>query len=126
MLEAGQAIGICFDTSRAGRGELTATTTGQRIGVIPTKVSQRSKDKYDVRFAPPEPDIFNVDVLWAGQHVKGSPFTVNLMPVDPSKIKVIGPNQPQGKDGPVELIIKTGQAGKGKVTAEIRTCSKGT
>ena len=117
MLEAGQAIGICFDTSRAGRGELTATTTGQRIGVIPTKVSQRSKDKYDVRFAPPEPDIFNVDVLWAGQHVKGSPFTVNLMPVDPSKIKVIGPNQPQGKDGPVELIIKTGQAGKGKVTA---------
>ena len=117
MLEAGQAIGICFDTSLAGRGKLTATTTGQNVGVIPTKVSQRSKDKYDVRFAPPEPDIFNVDVLWAGQHVKGSPFTVNLLPVDPSKIKVIGPNQPQGKDGPVELIIKTGLAGKGKVTA---------
>ena len=117
MLEAGQAIGICFDTSHAGRGELTATTTGQRVGRITTKVSQRSKDKFDVRFAPPEPDIFNVDVMWAGQHVKGSPFVVNLMPVDPSKIKVIGPNQPQGKDGPVELIMKTGQAGKGKVTA---------
>ena len=117
MLEAGQAIGICFDTSLAGRGELTATTTGQRIGQIQTKVSQRSKDKYDVRFAPPEPDIFNVDVLWAGQHVKGSPFTINLLPVDPSKIKVIGPNQVQGNDGPVELIIKTAQAGKGKVTA---------
>ena len=117
MLEAGQAIGICFDTSRAGRGELTAITSGQRIGQIPTKVSERSKDKYDVRFAPPEPDIYNVDVMWAGQHVKGSPFTVNLMPVDPQKIKVIGPNQPQGKDGPVEVILKTGQAGKGKVTA---------
>ncbi|CAI7991468.1 Filamin-C [Geodia barretti] len=117
MLEAGQAIGICFDTSLAGRGELTAKTTGQQVGEIQTKVSQRSKDKYDVRFAPPEPDIFNVDVLWAGQHVKGSPFTINLLPVDPSKIKVIGPNQLQGNDGPVELIIKTGQAGKGKVTA---------
>ena len=117
MLEAGQAIGICFDTSLAGRGELTATTTGQHVGLIQTKVSKRSKDKYDVRFAPPEPDIFNVDVLWAGQHVKGSPFTINLLPVDPSKIKVIGPNQTQGIDGPVELIIKTGQAGKGKVTA---------
>ena len=81
MLEAGQAIGICFDTSQAGRGELTATATGQRIGEIPTKVSLRSKDKYDVRFVPSEPDIYNIDVLWAGQHVKGSPFTVNLMPV---------------------------------------------
>ena len=117
MLEAGQAINICFDTSLAGRGELTASAKGSMIGEIPCKVSQRSKDKYDVRFLPPEADIYNIGVMWGGQHVKGSPFTVNLMPVDTAKIKVIGPNQPQGREGPVEMILKTGQAGKGKVTA---------
>lgn len=122
MLEAGQAIGICFDTSKGGKGNLTATCKGKSIGEIPISVRQRSmdKDKYDVRFLPPEPDIFIVNVLWGGIDVKGSPFTINLMPVDVSKIKVIGPSMPHGPSGPVELMLQTAGAGRGKVTG---TCA---
>ena len=115
-LEAGQAIGICFDTSKGGRGELTAIGKGGKIGEIPVSVTKRSKDKYFVRFVPPEPDVYLISVLWAGNHVKGSPFTINLMPVDINKVRVIGPTQPQGREGPVELMIQTSGAGKGKVT----------
>ena len=119
MLEAGQAIGICFDTSKAGRGELTAVCEGNKVGEIPVKVKARrnEKDKYDVQFTPPEPDVYFVSVRWAGQHIKGSPFTINLMPVDVSKVKVIGPTMPLGPGGPIELMLQTQGAGKGKVTA---------
>ena len=117
MLEAGQSIGICFDTSKAGNGELTSVCRGGKVGEIPVKVTERTKDKYDINFTPPEPDVYTVDVLWSGKHVKGSPFTINLMPVDVSKVKVIGPTQSQGLKGPVGVMLQTAGAGKGKVTA---------
>ena len=122
MLEAGQAIGICFDTSAGGNGILTASCRGERIGEIPITVRQRSvaMDKYDVKFSPPEPDVFIVKILWSGVDVKGSPFTINLMPVDVKKIKIIGPSMPRGPGGPVELMLQTAGAGKGKMTG---TCS---
>ena len=122
MLEAGQAIGICFDTSKGGKGSLTAVCKGKRVGEIPIAVKQRStssladQHKYDVQFLPPEPDIFVVNVKWGGVDVKGSPFTINLMPVDINKIKVIGPNSPHGPEGPVNLMLQTAGAGHGKVT----------
>ena len=127
MLEAGQAIGICFDTSKGGKGTLTAICKGNTIGEIPITVRQRSmaKEKYDVRFLPPEPDVFLVSVLWSGVDVKGSPFTINLMPVDVNKIRVIGPNMPHGPEGPVELMLQAAGAGKGKVTGVCTRNSNG-
>lgn len=118
MLEAGQPIGICFDTSRGGKGKLTATCKGNRIGAIPITLHQRSTDKhkYDVRFHPREPDIFVVGVLWGGANVKGSPFTINLMPIDVTKVKVIGPNMAHGPEGPIDLMLQVAGAGSGKVT----------
>ncbi len=122
MLEAGQAIGICFDTSKGGPGELTAIGRGNKIGEIPVSVRQRStaKEKYDIRFTPIEPDVYVISVLWAGKDVKGSPFTINLMPVDVTKIKVVGPTISPNPKGPIELMLQTSGAGKGKVTG---TCS---
>ena len=118
MLEAGQAIGICFDTSKGGKGTLTASCKGKSVGEIPISLQRRVDDpkKYDVRFLPPEPDIFFVTVQWSGLDVKGSPFTINLMPVDVNKIKVVGPSQPHGPEGPVDMMLQTAGAGRGKVT----------
>ena len=118
MLEAGQAISICFDTSKAGLGKLTADCKGNRLGEVPIMVRQRAidKKKYDVRFVPPEPDVYVVSVMWAGKYIKGSPYTINLMPVDVNKIRVIGPSMPEGLEGPVEVMLQTAGAGNGKVT----------
>jgi hypothetical protein len=64
--QAKQPIGICFDTSKGGEGNLTAICQGKRIGSVPISVPQcaSDKEKFDVHFRPPEPDIFVVNVLW--------------------------------------------------------------
>ena len=127
MLEAGQTFGVCVDTSEAGKGVLTATCKGENIGKIPITVSQRSitKDKYDLHFFPPVPDIYVVNVLWGGVNTKGSPLTIDLMPVDINMIKVIGPSMPQGPEGPVELMLQAVGARKQKVTGTCEGSSVG-
>ena len=117
MPAVGTANNICFDTSKAGRAILTASAKGNTVGEILCSVSQRTKGQYDVKFTPPEPDIYHISVLYGDNHVKGSPFTINLMPVDVNKVKVIGPLQLKGLESPVELMLKTTGAGKDKVTA---------
>ena len=118
MVDAGQSIRICFDTSAGGNGILTATCKGESVGEIPVTVRQRSivQDKYDVLISPTKPDIYLIKVLWSGLDIKGSPFTINLMPVDMNNIKVFGPRMPRGPEGPVELMLNAVGAGKGKVT----------
>ncbi len=79
-LQAGEAIKVSFGTHRAGHGQLTATCTGKESGEIPVQVS-RSKSptpKYDVVVTPLNQELYSLSVLWAGEHVKGSPFNINL------------------------------------------------
>ena len=115
-VEAGQHIGIVFNTSKAGRGQLTASCSGTKVGDIPAKVMEKPQSLWEVKFAPPQPDIYTLAIKWAEHHIRGSPFSINLMPVDVSKVKTIGPTMPKGLGGPVELMVITRDAGKGKVT----------
>ena len=115
---AGQPITICFDVSKAGRGILTCTCSGTDVGEVQERSVTRSPDGkflYDVQFVPPDIDLYTLNVFWSGKHVKQSPFTINLAPPDITKVKVIGPTYSLG--GPVELMLQTHGAGKGRVTA---------
>ena len=115
-VEAGQNIGIIFNASKAGRGQLSASCSGGKVGDIPAKVTEKPQSLWEVKFAPPQPDIYVLAIKWAENHIRGSPFTINLMPVDISKVKTIGPTMPKGLGGPVELMVITKDSGKGKVT----------
>ena len=115
-VEAGQHIAIVFNTSKAGRGHLTASCVGLKVGEIPAKITEKPQLLWEVKFAPPQPDIYTLAIKWADHHIRGSPFTINLMPVDITKVKAIGPTMPKGLGGPVELMVITRDAGKGKVT----------
>ncbi len=79
-VQAGEAIKVCFGTKMAGRGQLTATCTGRECGEIPVMISQSRNPtlKYDVELTPFDKDVYSLNVLWAGEHVKGSPFRINL------------------------------------------------
>ena len=94
-IEAGQAIGICFDTSKGGKGTLTAICKGNSTGEILITVSV-AENKHNIRFIPPKPDVFIVRVLWNGVDIKGSPFTINLTLADDRKMHEITPNMPHG------------------------------
>ena len=93
-LNAGEEIKICFDTTEAGTGALTASCKGDNVGDVSVTVDKVSEQKHAVLFIPPEEDIYTVNVMWADSHIRGSPFTINLTPKgkpDASKCRVVSP-----------------------------------
>uniref|UniRef100_A0A8C9R1D2 Filamin B n=1 Tax=Scleropages formosus TaxID=113540 RepID=A0A8C9R1D2_SCLFO len=68
-----------------------------------------------VCYVPKEEGIYNVDVVYDGSPVPGSPFPVEaLLPPDPSKVKAYGPGLKGGLVGsPAEFTIDTKGAGTG-------------
>ena len=89
-LNVGDQIKICFDTSKAGTGTLTASCKGSKVGEIPLTVVPN----YDVTFIPPEEDVYIINIMWADSHIQGSPFAINLIPKDEpdaSKCEIVSP-----------------------------------
>ena len=117
-LQAGQPIKICFDTSNAGRGEMLSTCKGEDVGDIAVNVSRRDfTNKFDVTFHPPHEDEYVVQVKWMERSIKGSPFKIDLIPVNPNKVKASAPTIPTSPDKPIEMEISTKGAGNAKLTA---------
>ena len=112
--EKGAPAVLSFDTSQAGRGGLTAKAVGESVGPVPVQVKETAPNDFNVLLQSPTPDVYTVDVYWEEKPVKGSPFTINTMPLDVSKIKVNGPII-NSQDGTVELTLWTKGAGPGKV-----------
>jgi len=96
--EPGNLVDLDFDTSRAGDGELQATCVGAKCGEVPVEVQTAGDDKYKIHFTPPEPDLYEVSVKWAGEHVRGSPFQINTLTPSPvsEQVEMIEANQVEG------------------------------
>ena len=117
-LKAGQEIKICFDTSKAGRGEMHSSCTGEEVGEINVDVQRRDfTNKFDVTFKPPHEDEYVVHVKWLERSIKGSPFKIDLIPVNPNKVKASAPKIPANPDDPIEMDVSTKGAGNAKLTA---------
>ena len=118
-LKAGQPVKICFDTSNAGRGEMLCTCKGEDVGEISVDVERRDfTNKFDVKFNPPHEDEYTVHVKWGERSIKGSPFKIDLIPVNPYKVKASVSMVPVNPDDPIEIDISTKGAGNAKLTAE--------
>ena len=105
------------DISRAGAGKLTATCKGDKCGAVPCTISDAGPGKQQVSFDPPAPDVYWVSVYWNGTEVPRSPFRVNTIPTDASKVVVDGPHHPQMHEGPVMAVCDVTDAGDGDLTA---------
>ena len=117
-LQAGQPIKICFDTSNAGRGEMLSTCKGEDVGDVTVDVKRRDfTNKFDLTFKPPHEDEYVVHVKWSERSIKGSPFKIDLIPVNPNKVKASTPKIPTNPDDPIEMDISTKGAGNAKLTA---------
>ena len=117
-LKAGQPIKICFDTSNAGRGLMHSTCRGEDVGEINVDVRRRDfTNKFDITFQPPHEDEYVIHVKWSEKSIKGSPFKIDLIPVNPNKVKASAPKIPTNSDDPIEMEISTKGAGNAKLTA---------
>ncbi|XP_049948482.1 filamin-A [Schistocerca serialis cubense] len=90
-------------------------------------IERESNGVYAVTFTPVEVGVFDVQVLWDGVPVPGSPFHPKI--VDPRKVRVIGGWESfMDSEGRLELAVHTtkkismdiGDAGPGQLTAECR------
>ena len=117
-MNVGQDIAIGVDTSSGGPGKLTATCSAMKGGDIPAVLKTREDEyKHSVSFTPSDEDIYTLSVFWGGQHMSGSPFKINLIPVDATKVKASEPMFSQGPQGPCEVILETENAGNAEITA---------
>ena len=117
-IKAGQSIVILFDSFAAGRGEFTATCCGQETGNISVFVQREGiSNNFSIKFIPPHEDIYMLSVFFSGTPVKGSPYSIDLIPVRSDLVKCSNLSFPEDGNGPVEMDICTAGCGKAKLTA---------
>ena len=118
--QAALEAGLSFDTSAAGGGKLDAVCVGRKVGNVAVEVLPNGDDKYNIVFDPPEPDIFEVSVKWGGEHVKGSPFTIDMLKPVAQRVKVVALPTSVGSKEPLSVGFDTTKAGEGIMEA---TCN---
>ena len=75
-------INYLCDCSKAGHGKLSVGVYGENCGQVESSIEQNENAKFTAHFLPQEPDIYSMSIKWEGEEVTGSPFVVNLLPID--------------------------------------------
>ena len=120
-IKAGQSINILFDTFAAGRGELTGVCKGEASGEIPVLVSRKGiTSTFKVTFLPPQEDEYSLSVCFAGKNLKGSPYKIDMIPVNPSKVRSSKPTIPDDPSQPITMDICTEGAGNAQLKAKCK------
>ncbi|KAM6320917.1 LOW QUALITY PROTEIN: filamin-C [Aegotheles albertisi] len=108
-----------IDTKGAGTGGLGLTVEG------PSEATIECQDNGDgscaVSYLPTAPGDYNINILFAGHHVPGSPFKAKVTPsFDPSKVTARGPGLEGGRAGEVATFtVDCSEAGEAELTIEI-------
>ena len=119
ILKVGQSISLGVDASRGGPGQMTGKCSGKKdedISVIVEKVDGEG-EKFKVSFTPLSEDVYSLSVLWEGKDIKGSPFNIDLIPVNAALVKATCPMHPQGLEGPVQVSLSAEETGKAPISA---------
>lgn len=115
----GNPAPFAIDTKGAGTGGLGLTVEG------PCEAKIECQDNGDgscsVSYLPTEPGEYAINILFAEQHVPGSPFKAVVQSLfDPSQVTVSGPGLERGKvneDG--SFTVDCSKAGDAELTIEI-------
>ena len=120
----GKHVWVQLDCSDAGHGTPKAEVEGRNVGSVPVQINEIEgdegfgTDKYIVKFAPPEVDVYKLSIFYGDNHVTGSPFAVNLHPPDPEGVKHIDTANPNEDVEHVSMTFNTKEAGRGKLKAK--------
>uniref|UniRef100_A0A3Q4M2X6 Filamin C, gamma a (actin binding protein 280) n=1 Tax=Neolamprologus brichardi TaxID=32507 RepID=A0A3Q4M2X6_NEOBR len=115
----GKPAPFTIDTKGAGAGGLGLTVEG------PCEAKIECQDNGDgtcsVAYLPTEPGEYAINILFAEQHIPGSPFKAAVRPAfDPSKVTASGPGLERAKAGePATFTVDCTRAGDGELTIEI-------
>ena len=79
-------VSIEFAPDKDTPGRLSATACGATSGRVETEVRQFKRGHYQISFVPPTCELFDLQVFWFEQEIKGSPFKVDLTPSPPKTL----------------------------------------
>eukprot|EP00117_Sycon_ciliatum_P023870 scpid7460/ scgid0352/ Filamin-C; ABP-280-like protein; ABP-L; Actin-binding-like protein; Filamin-2; Gamma-filamin len=120
-VRVGDAGNFKIDTQGAGRGNLEVKVDAPKPRSSKVQVAPSSDGPHisDAVYNPTAVGTYNVNILYAGDHIYDSPYTVGVS--DPTKCKITGPgvdNRELARVGkPVEYVLDATQAGPGAVKA---------
>ncbi|XP_028249805.1 filamin-C-like isoform X4 [Parambassis ranga] len=115
----GKLAPFAIDTKGAGTGGLGLTVEG------PCEAKIECQDNGDgscsVSYLPTEPGEYAINILFAEQHIPGSPFKAMVQSMfDPSKVTVSGPGLERGKMNEAgAFTVDCSKAGEAELTIEI-------
>ncbi|CAN9508345.1 unnamed protein product [Ophioblennius macclurei] len=115
----GKPAPFAIDTKGAGTGGLGLTVEG------PCEAKIECQDNGDgscsVSYLPTEPGEYAINILFADQHIPGSPFKAQVQSVfDPSKVTASGPGLERGKVHEAgTFTVDCSKAGEAELTIEI-------
>jgi len=117
-IRAGQTVDILFNNFAAGRGEFTASCRGQETGDVRVFIQREGiTNDFSIKFLPPKNDVYVLSVFYSGTPLKGSPYSIDLIPVRADMVKCSNLSFPEDGKGPVEMDICTEGCGKAKLTS---------
>uniref|UniRef100_A0A3Q1GK76 Filamin C, gamma a (actin binding protein 280) n=1 Tax=Acanthochromis polyacanthus TaxID=80966 RepID=A0A3Q1GK76_9TELE len=115
----GKPAPFTIDTKGAGAGGLGLTVEG------PCEAKIECQDNGDgtcsVSYLPTEAGEYAINILYAEQHIPGSPFKAAVRPaLDPGKVTASGPGLEKAKAGePATFTVDCTRAGDAELTIEI-------
>ena len=107
-------------TPKQKKGVLTATSTGEKCGIITIKSTKTSQDTFEALFSPPAADTYTIEAELDDEKVVNTPVRIvcSNPPPDPSKCWIIGlesvPPILQVNE-PIPFKVDTRLAGSGKL-----------
>ena len=113
-----EPLHFTIDAKLAGSGELVIKPIGpHRKDHSELNITDNKDSTYSVEYTPSTAGQHTLNITWAGKAVPLSPFHISAFKPSPEKVEcgkaiVVGPNQP------VDMLIDTGKAGKGTITAQ--------
>ncbi|XP_054724113.1 filamin-A-like [Uloborus diversus] len=122
---AGKPLPFTVDASKSGKAPLDVKISTEK-GPLPTKpeIKDNGNGTYNVSYVPPpEGSKCNVNVVYGGKEIPGSPFQMKVKPaVEPEKVKLSGPGLQSKVPAslPVEFTIDTKEAGQANLDVTIK------
>ncbi|KAK6195551.1 hypothetical protein SNE40_000959 [Patella caerulea] len=113
----GKALAFNADTSQAGDGDLDVTVNYQGQN-IPCYTTLESNGLHKINFTPQGAGAYKVNVRFAGEEVRGSPYTLEI--VDSSMVTVTGDGLslvPVNR--PAVFNVQTRGAGGGNINVDV-------
>ena len=104
------------DASEAGIGELTAKCIGKNTGPATVQVKPTSPYHYDMDIDNLKPDFYTINILYDDKSVPDSPFSINLLPTDASKV-IVTPPDSYAVSVRAPFKVDAREAGDGELTA---------